>query len=61
MNTVVSTDEIRAAAKNQRIFKIAEQLLRDISLKKTVLEFDEIIRYRYIVNVEIESLDQQFL
>lgn len=61
MNTVVSTDEIRAAWKNQRIFKIAQQLLRDISLKKTVLEFDEIIRYRYIVNVEIESLDQQFL
>lgn len=61
MNTVVSTDEIRAAGKNQRIFKIAEQLLRDISLKKTVLEFDEIIRYRYIVNVEIESQDQQFL
>lgn len=58
MNTVVSTDEIRAAGKNQRIFKIAEQLLRDISLKKTVLEFDEIIRYRYIVNVEIESQDQ---
>lgn len=61
MNTVVSTDEIRAAGKNRRIFKIAEQLLRHILLKKTVLEFDEIIRYRYIVNVEIESLDQQFL